>query len=181
MLTFTSLGGQTIRCVNGGKALVVFADKAEGKEDIFLLGNPEEEPTEGTISWPGEYDYDGVAIRGIGHGEGDKVSYVLEIDEICIAFLASPLKEWTDYELELLGDVDVLFLPADDAKIAQKLIDLIDPRALIPLQTKDKETFEEVLDKCGAKDKAPESEYKVKGRSSLPVEGRDVVILKSKK
>ncbi|MBU0766935.1 hypothetical protein KKF55_04100 [Patescibacteria group bacterium] len=181
MLTFTSLGGKTIHCVNGGKALVVFPDKPEGKDVISLLSNPEKEPTEGVISWPGEYDYDGVAVRGIWHDESEKVSYAIEINEIRVAFLSSPLKEWTDYELELLGDIDILFMPADDVKIAQKLIDLIDPRTLIPLLTKDEETFEELLDKCGAKGKEPENEYKVKGKSSLPAEGREVVILKAKK
>ncbi|MCF7844920.1 MAG: hypothetical protein K9M03_03790 [Kiritimatiellales bacterium] len=181
MLTFTSLGGKTIHCVNGGKAVVVFPDKPQGNDVISLLANPEEEPADGVISWPGEYDYAGVAIRGIGHGEGDIVSYAIEIDGIRMAFLASPLKEWTDYELELLGNIDILFMPADDVKIAQKLIDLIDPRTLIPLPTKDQATFEELLDKCGAKGKEPESEYKVKGRGSLPVEGRDVVVLKARK
>ncbi|MBU2213456.1 hypothetical protein KJ996_02360, partial [Patescibacteria group bacterium] len=154
MLTFTSLGNQTIHIKNGGKTLVVFPEKDE-RADIMLLAHPEEEPKEGTISWPGEYDYDGVAVRGMGHGEGQKVSYIIEIEGMRIALLASPLEDLGDYELELLGDIDILFLPADDAKLGQKLIDQLDPRALIPLPTKDKETFEELLDKCGAKGKAP--------------------------
>ena len=161
--------------------MTIFPDKAEGKADLFLLKSPEEEPTEGNISWPGEYDFGGVAVRGIGHGEGDKISYAVEIEGIRMAFLASPLQELNDYELEIFGDIDILFLPADDAKIAQKMIDQIDPRALFPLMTKDKDTFEEVLKKCGAQDNGPESEYKVKSRGSLPSEGREVVILKPKK
>ena len=84
----------------------------------------------------------------------------------------------TDQELELFGDIDILFLPADNAKIAQNLIDQVDPRALIPLPTKDQETFEEILKICGAQGKESEEVFKVKGRTSLPAEGREVVILK---
>ena len=179
MLTFSSLGGQTIKVVNGGKKLVVFPEKADPQMDLSLLAHPEEKPADGAISWPGEYDYGGVAVRGIGHGEGDRVSYVVEVDDIRCVFLSSPLEEPSDYMLELLGDVDILFLPADDAKLAQKIIDQLDPRALVPLQTKDKETFSELLDKCGAQGKGAESELKIKGRSGLRAEGREVVILKS--
>lgn len=176
MIIFTSLGGSTIRCVMGNKTMVAFPNGKDPKADIELLGSPQEEPEEGKISWPGEYDKDNIAIRGIGHGEGKRVSYAVEYDNVRCAFLATPLHEWTDYELELLGDVDVLCIPADDAKLAQKLIDQVDPRILIPLPTKDEATFVELLKTVGAQDKGLESEYKVKG--SLPAEGREVVILK---
>lgn len=81
--------------------------------------------------------------------------------------------------MELLGDIDILCLPADDAKLAQKFIDEVDPRVLIPLPTKDEATFVELLKAVGAQDKDIESEYKLKG--GLPVEGREVVILKPSK
>ncbi|MFA7682020.1 MAG: hypothetical protein WCX61_03245 [Candidatus Peribacteraceae bacterium] len=181
MLTFTLLGGSAIHCVNGSKALLVFPPKPGSDKEITLLAHPEEAPSEGVISWPGEYDFSGVAIRGIGHGEGAAVSYAVEIEGVRCAFFAAPLHDWTDYELELLGDIDVLFIPADDVKLAQKLIDQIDPRVLCPLLSKDAQIFEEVLKVCGAQDKESVDEYKVKGRGSLPVEGRDVVILKAQK
>jgi len=181
MLTYTSLGGAAVSLQNSAKSLLIFPEKAEGNADLILLGVSEEEPKEGVISWPGEYDYDGVAIRGIGHDEGKRVSYSVEIDGIRSAFLSSPLREWTDHELELLGDVDVLFIPADNAKLAQKITDEVDPRVLIPVLTKDKETFEELLNACGAKSSEQVSEYKVKGKGTLPAEGREVVVLKAKK
>jgi len=135
--------------------------------------------TPGVISWPGEYDVGGIAIRGIGHDEGQRVSYVIDDGKVRTAFLSTPLHEWTDNNLELLGDVDILCIPADDAKIAQKLIDEIDPRVLVPLPTKDEKTFVELLKIVGAQDKEIEKEYKLKG--GLPAEGRDVVILKPSK
>ena len=178
MLTFSLQSSGTIKVVNGGKKLVVFPDKPDPKLDLSLMAHPEKEPEEGVISWPGEYDFDGLSVRGIGHGEGDKVSFVIDVDYVRCAFLASPLEELSDHILELLGDVDALFLPADDAKIGQKIIDQLDPRAFFPLEMKDKDAYLDLLDKCGAKGKEAEKEYKIKGRSSLPAEGREVVVLK---
>lgn len=178
MLTFTSLGGTAMRCEINGKKLLIFPEK-EGEADITLLASPEEEPAEGKISWPGEYDIDGIAIRGIGHDEGKQITFAVEAENVRCAFFSSPLHGLNDYELGLLGDVDILCIPADDAKLVQKLVDEVDPRVLIPLPTKDEKTFEEVLKNAGAKGKEIVDEYKQKG--SLPAEGREVVILKPKK
>ncbi|HCI04123.1 MAG: hypothetical protein QF755_00810 [Candidatus Peribacteraceae bacterium] len=178
MLTFSLQNSGTVKVVNGGKKLVVFPDKPDPKLDLSLMAHSEEEPGEGVISWPGEYDFDGLSVRGIGHGEGDKVSFVIDVDYVRCAFLASPLEELSDHILELLGDIDVLFLPADDAKLGQKIIDQLDPRALIPLEMKDKDAYSDLLDKCGAKGNSPEKEFKVKGRGGLRAEGREVVVLK---
>lgn len=179
MITFQSRGGQSLECLIDKKTLISFPEKNDAKADILLLGELEDEPTHTRISWPGEYDIAGVAIRGIGHDEGQRVSYSVDMDGTRCAFLASPLHEWSDTELELLGNVDVLCIPADDAKLFQKLVDDIDPRVLIPLPTKDEKTFEEILKANGAQGRELEAEYKLKG--SLPQEGREVVILKPRK
>lgn len=179
MITITSLGGRAIRCVLGNTTLVAFPESADSSADISLLSNPEEEVKAGVISWPGEYDISGIAVRGIGHDEGQRVSYVVDDGKVRTAFISTPLHEWEDHNLELLGDVDILCIPTDDAKIAQKMVDTVDPRVLIPLPTKDEKTFVELLKHVGAQDKEIEPEYKLKG--SLPAEGREVVILKPSK
>lgn len=181
MLTFTYSGGTTVSVKNGTKTLVVHAEKGTKPTDdtIVLLGNPEEEPGKGTISWPGEYDLAGIAIRGIGHEEGAHVSYAITVNGVRCAFLHSPLHDWNDDELELLGDVDVLCIPSDDPKIIQKLVDEIDPRVLIPLDTGGAEKHAEALKVCDAQDKEPVEKYDLKG--ALPAEGREVVVLKAKK
>ncbi|MFH0770112.1 MAG: hypothetical protein V1926_01915 [Candidatus Peregrinibacteria bacterium] len=178
MLTYSSLGSATISLEGGKKTIVVFPGKTSPKDALILKSSPDEVPEEGTISWPGEYDMDGMTIRGIGHNDGAKVSFVVELEGVRTAFIAPPLHEWSDYEIELLGDIDVLCLPAEDLKIVQKLIDEVDPRVLIPLQTKDEDDFREVLKVCGAVGKESVPEFKLKGKSSLPQEGREVVVLK---
>lgn len=178
MIIFKSLGGQSIECTIDKKTLIAFPSK-DVKADILLLGELEDEPTHDRLSWPGEYDIAGIAIRGIGHDEGQRVSFAVDMDGTRVAFIASPLHDWSDHELELLGNIDVLCLPTDDVKLVQKLIDTIDPRVLIPLPTKDEKTFEEVLKANGAQGKEIVDEYKLKG--SLPAEGREVVVLKPRK
>lgn len=175
MITIKSLGGKTLLCEIEGKKIAAIAESQSDKADLTLVEKPEEAVTPGVISWPGEYDVDGIAVRGIGHDEGQRVSYTVDTGKVRIAFIASPLHDWSDFNLELLGDVDILCLPTDDAKIGHKMIDTVDPRVLIPLPTKDETTFVELLKAAGAQDKEIEKEYKLKG--GLPAEGREVVIL----
>ncbi|MBM3231019.1 hypothetical protein FJZ28_01700 [Candidatus Peregrinibacteria bacterium] len=179
MITITSLGGQSLKCDMHGTQVVVFPNTPDAKAGISLMGAPMEEAPKGVISWPGEYDTGGVSIRGMGHEEGQRVSYVMSDDSVRIAFLSSPLPDLSDVELEHLGDISILCLPADDTKLAQKLIDEIDPRVLIPLPTKDEKTFGEILKFAGALGKELQSDWKLKG--GLPMEGREVVILKPSK
>ncbi len=157
--------------------LVVFPEKAAGNDakSIVLLALPEEDAQPANIlSWPGEYNEGGVSIYGIGHKEGQQVSYVAEIDGVRCAFLSSPLQDWTDRQIETVGEIDVLTLPTENAKVAQKLIDEFDPRVIILLPTSDKEAYAAITKLIGVKGEAV-SEYKLK--SSLPAEGREVVVL----
>lgn len=172
MITLTYLTGAGVRYSNGTTAFQVFSEQAT--DNIRLLALPKEEPSISTISWPGEYDFAGIAITGIGHNEGASVSYILSYDNVKTAFLAAPLHAWSDHDLELLGDIDVLVLPAGDAKIVQKLIDEIDPRVLVVTPGTTPELVPDVLKAVGAIGKEAQAEYKLKG--SLPVEGREIVV-----
>ena len=176
MMIFSSIKGAAIECVAGKKKIVFFPQDKAPSADLVFLSAPQEVPEEGKISWPGEYDIEGIAIHGIAHNDGAQVSYVIEYEGTRSAFLSSPLHDWTDLELEKLGNIDVLVVPSDDAKIVQKLVDEVDPRVLFPIETDAKE-YQEVLKIVGAKDAEAVDEYKVKG---LPSEGREVVLLKTK-
>ena len=179
MITLSSLGGSKLHCDLDGTSVAVFPDAPDAKAKISLMGSPKEDTPKSVVSWPGEYDMNDISIRGIGHEEGQRVSYVVTVDKVRIAFLSSPLPELSAEELEHMGDISILCLPADDAKLAQKLIDEIDPRVLIPLPTKDEKTFAELLKAVGAVGKEIQTEWKLKG--GLPMEGREVVILKPAK
>ena len=174
MLTFTSLGKTGIRIVGAGRNVSVFTEQAKESSDLLLLSSPEEEPKGDTISWPGEYDMTGITIRGIGHEEGQQVSYLAIVDGVRCAFLSVPLRDWSEAQLERLGDIDLLILPAQDGKIAQKLVDDIDPRILILTPDEKGKIDPDMLKSCGAQGKEHVKEFKLKG--ALPAEGREVVV-----
>lgn len=176
MLTLTSLALGSFKVSGAGKPLIVFpADAAKAADDstIVLASVPQEQSKDGILSWPGEYHVAGVAVKGIGHLEGKQVSYVVTADGIRLAFLSSPLQEWSDKQVEFVGNIDVLVIPTSDAKLVQKLVDEFDPRVLILLPTKDQAEHSAVMKSIGAKETV--SEYKLK--SSLPQEGREVIVL----
>ena len=182
MITITYQGGTTISLQEGKRTLIVHSEngRVPKEGEIVFFGSPEENPTKQTISWPGEYDIDGISIRGIGHEEGAAVSYAIKLDGVQFAFLHSPLKEWSDNDLELLGDIDVLCVPSDNPKVLQKLVDEIDPRVLIPLDTGGADKHAEALKACGAQGKEPVASFEVKA-SNMPIEGREVVVLIAQK
>ncbi len=176
MLTFTSSDGRSLQIETGSKVKLVFFPEKAVSGAITLLPKPEEVPAEGTISWPGEYDMGGVSIRGIGQNEGGHVSFVCEAEGVRIAVLSAPLHDWTDNDFALLGDVAVLAIQGDDSKLAQKIIEEVDPRVIIPLAS-EKSTANDVLKIIGAVGTAAVSEWKLKG--GLPAEGRQVIVLES--
>lgn len=175
MLVFAAQKDAGIRCTGGQKPLVIYPSGNSDPEAVTLLATPEEQPQTKVFSWPGEYDSAGMILRGIGHTEGRQVSFVAVVNKVRCAFISSPLHEWSDHELELLGDIAVLVVPSEKPKILQKIIDEVDPRVLVLVTAGDK-TDPEVLSVCGAKTIEPVSEYKLKG--TLPTEGREVVVLK---
>lgn len=174
MLTFTSPDGKSLLLETGEKTKLAFYPSAPVSGAITLLSRPEEESTEGVISWPGEYDVGGVSIRGIGQNQGGHVTFVIEADGIRIAVLPAPLQDWSDHDLGLLGDVSIMAIQGDDAKLAQKIIEEVDPRVIIPLAS-EKSTVGDVLRVIGAVGTAEVPEWKLKG--ALPAEGRQVVVL----
>lgn len=173
MLTFSHLGGQGVRITGGAKPVSVYPPKINAA-DISLMPAPEEDQRENVVSWPGEYDYAGITIRGIGHSEGQQVSDVVEIDGVRCAFPSSPLQEWTDADIGKMGDVHILVLPAENPKVAQSLLEDVDPRLLILVPGKNGKLDPEVVKHCGGTGKAPVDEFKVKGTFSA--EGREVMV-----
>lgn len=173
MLLFNALSGGSFSLSGAEKDIVVFPPegaKAASDSAIVLLAAPEEKTTKGCISWPGEYNVAGVSIKGVGHVEGQQVSYVVEADGVRMGFLSTPLQDWSDKQIELAPDIDVLAIPTEDAKLVQKLVDEFDPRIILLLPGKDAAAVQKAI---GVKEHV--QEYKLKG--SLPVEGREVYVL----
>ncbi len=141
-----------------------------------LLSHPEEQPKDKVISWPGEYDFSAVTMKGVGQEMGKQVSYTAAIDLLRIAFIDAPVLDWADTDIEALGEVDILVVAADDPKKTQALVEAVDPRMVVLFKAKDGD-MSGVAKALGVKDVQPAEDIKVKP-GSLPTDSRQVVILK---
>ena len=150
------------------------------------------------IHGPGEYDFQGIAIKGIqtfhddaeGKERGLNTVFVIEMDGITLCHMGDfGEKELRPETFEAIGDVDILFVPTGgkytiDSGIAAKVVSQIEPRIVIPMHYKipglkvDIESVSLFLKEMGAKDAAPEEKLVIK-QKDLPIEGTRVVVLKT--
>jgi len=175
MIVISSLKNGACTVEAGNAKFAVFPD-ALVKDGWTLLPHPEEEFTNPKIvSWPGEYDFSGIAMRAIGQEQGKQVSFVCTSESVCMAFIGSPVLDWTDAEVEKLGDVDVLVVAADQPKKVQDLVESVDPRIVVLFDV-EKGDLAGTAKACGQQKVESVKELKVKA-SSLPQDTREVVVL----
>lgn len=115
---------------------------ASARGDIVLLTNsklPLETGTEETINTAGEYEINGIRIRGMqvdgSSEENIRIVYVAKLDEMKLCFMGGASSPLSSEELDKLGEVDILFLASGkfgmEEKAAVSLIKEIEPKAVI--------------------------------------------------
>lgn len=174
MVTFTPhVGGVRVESSTG--IFDVFPTKVE--KDVWTLQSHPEETLENKklVSWPGEYDFQSVTLRAIGQEQGKQVSFNAVTEGIRMAFIDAPILDWSDAEIERLGDIDVLVIAGDNPKKITPLIESVDPRVIILFETKDGDLSGSAK-ACGQSSVSPIGEFKVKP-STLPQDSRQVVVL----
>lgn len=137
----------------GGKSIA-------GAKDIVLITGDAPQPQEAkfVIAQPGEYEVSDISIQGIparSHMDEDKGSsttmYRLIIDNVRIGIIGHVHPNLTDQQLELLGTLDVLFVPVGgngytlDPVGAQRVIKEIEPKIVVPTHYDDSSLNFEVL------------------------------------
>jgi L-ascorbate metabolism protein UlaG (beta-lactamase superfamily) len=99
------------------------------------------------VDGPGEYEVKNIFIKGIfsyhddskGEERGENTIYLIETEDIKICHLGDlGQKELTPEQIEEIGEVDILLVPVGgvytiDGKAAQKIINQIEPRVVIPM------------------------------------------------
>jgi len=102
------------------------------------------------INGPGEYEIKEAFIQGISgsHGSFQKKDlgkitiYIIEAEGIKLCHLSDlGQKELTPEQLEAIGDVDILMVPVGgsytiDGQTAQKIVNQIEPKIVIPMHYK---------------------------------------------
>lgn len=147
---------------------------------VTLSGNPF------ILAAPGECETKGVLINAI---EGVDPSHLLlrfDAEGISAAHLGLTNKQLTNEQLEVVGGVDILFLPvgadsAYDAEAAVKVVNAIEPRVVIPIAFRSENdlkagTADAFLKEIGAKTEKPEAKVIIK-KKDLPQEETRVILL----
>lgn len=92
------------------------------KQSTILLDSTGSKVNDVALVGPGEYEIGDVEVHGIA-----ACAYLFKVDDLKL-FYANGVAKLSQQEVESLGDVDVLLVPAT----ATELINLIDPRVVIP-------------------------------------------------
>ncbi len=119
------------------------------KADILIVSNskldqktfPNIDGSPFLVSFPGEYEIKDVFIQGFAENSATTF-YFIEVEGIRMCHLGKlSQKEMTPDQLELLGNVDILFVPIGggdiiEAKDAAKIVAQIGPKIVVPMNYK---------------------------------------------
>lgn len=128
------------------------------------------------IIGPGEYEISGVKVKGAKTKESGKKElkscFRVVIDDIKLGFLGNISEEPDEDALEVLSDVDILFIPSN--KVGARLVKTIEPKIVIPgwgdPQSVKSEFGQEV---------EPQDKLTIKRKDVELIQGTKLVILES--
>jgi L-ascorbate metabolism protein UlaG (beta-lactamase superfamily) len=141
------------------------------------------------IDWPGEYEVKEIAVMAKKSPENKSLFLTVVAENVKICYMENIGKELSDDILEAIGDVDILLIAVGgdggtDAQTAHKIIEAIEPRAVVPMNyaidgaTKEIATLEPFLKEFGVTTLEPREKFTITGKSSFKEDSMDVVILK---
>jgi hypothetical protein len=130
------------------------------------------------IDTPGEYEAKSVMVYTLINEQGDKIKALQMIVNHISCFYSDNFEFLPNEEqLDTMGTIDILFLPMSVNKESeahvQKLVEMIDPRIIIPIATDDDTSSEVCLTLAktlGLKCEESMKSYKIKNRTQLPDE-----------
>ncbi len=161
-MEFEYLGGTSVKLYTKKSSLTVDINNLEDigvkiptkSSEISLYSRGEistSDKADFSFSTPGEYEVHNISIRGIGtQGYSDEagtkrnVIYRLIVNDVRVAFIGSINPDLSDDQLELIGTIDILFIPVGgggvtlDGAGALKVIKSIEPKIIVPIYYADK-------------------------------------------
>jgi len=165
------------------------------KADIVTLGGEGEtaevEGNPKVLDWPGEFEVAGVSIESFKPNGDEANIFLFQIDGMHICHLGYISHELSDDVINHIGDVDILMVPVGggvvlDGKMAQKVVEAIEPRIVIPMVYAATETklgisgAEEFLKAVGKTELTGMDKFSAQNRASLPEETMEFVLLEPK-
>jgi hypothetical protein len=164
-MVITASESSGVKCQVGDFSLLV--DSPSGKKGNLVLKTKTEMPVDTFVSpeiihGPGEYEVEGVRVRGVGVGDGAgknmiRSVYIAELEGMRMAFVIGASAPLSENILDKFGEIDILFISAETGKLKSKeitsLIKQVDPSIVIPVTDK---TAKLLSEEMGQKAKAQE-------------------------
>jgi hypothetical protein len=154
-------------CITSSEGKIFINDTAKTPENISVFLAEQAEETKNLFHWAGEYEVGGVAIflQDIG---SEKMIGKVFTDQVRIVFLSDEGLKSTENIIQKIGNTDVLVFEKGENGLTEsetkKLLEEIDPRAMIAAGSKTVELFKKMALPVVAKEEISIS------HSSLPTE-----------
>lgn len=175
----------------------------QGNADIVLVSHDHSDHNNAgalkgepyVIDIPGEYSVKGINIIGIssyhdnksGRERGLNTLYILESENLRVCHMGDLGTDLTEKQFESINGIDILMIPVGgkytiDAKTAVEIIKKIEPRVVIPMHFKMKDTTLEIDDEkkfcaeIGASSKERVSKLNIK-KKDLEEKNMEVIIM----
>ena len=175
--------------------LVTISADTEEHNNLDAIKKDEQNPPF-IITGPGEYEAKGMYVCGIPLAKKTKEKsskqesvtlYSFSIDDLFVGHISGLDRELTEDELDQLGKIDILLLPAGDfsclsVKTAIEIINQIEPRIIIPMQYTipgiklDQQPIDAFLRAYGVKDCETIDKLKI-SKKDLPADEAKIIIL----
>lgn len=141
---------------------------------------PENRAEPFVVTHAGEFEVGGAAVTGVMANKKNGTShtiYRIDVESMSVGFLGALDRQLTDKEIEDLGPIDILIIPAGGGEVlsasaAAELVAAIEPRLVIPSYCDDATAF--VREVGGPTENT--SKLKI-SRSGLPEEDMKIVTL----
>ena len=138
------------------------------------------------IAGPGEYEVGGIMVNGIrtyrdearGAERGRNTVYVVHLDDLTFCHLGDLGHDLNTHQIEDIGAIDVLFVPAYSSLGPAKLTEVIseiEPRLVVPLYD-DLAQLDRLAHELGLKEWEAQEKLAVTS-ASLPAEGEETRVV----
>ncbi len=175
------------------------------KDDLVLVTHhhfdhdniSEANPEAFIIDGPGEYEKQGISVRGIksyhdkseGKERGLNTIYIIKAEDMTICHMGDyGQAKFEEHQLEEIGDIDILMVPVGgvytiDYKEAADVVRQVEPKIIIPMHYKLKDLkidiagLEKFLKEIGL---TPEKNDKLRiAKKNLPVEEMKLILFQN--
>lgn len=163
--------------------IVIATGAVEGHNNLEAVsGEPH------VVDWPGEYEIGGIAITALKEPDSKGNIFTLIGDNLKVCMIENVGKELNDEFIDKIGDVDILLLAVGGnnvmkAETAHKVIEEIEPRAVIPMHYAVKgakaelDELEPFWKLVGVTDTQPQETFILQDRSNLQEDKTEYVLL----